>query len=253
MGIGRNGGIIGVVNTPAVNSASGIWTMNEVRDAVAASIWPTTDPPTYTVNNSGTPYTSGTDTNSYTFSSADLGTAETGRLVVAAGYATTTSGSDPTLSSATIAGETATIVIQEHNDSTTEGKAFIIAAVVDAGTTGDIVLNFASTMNRAGVQVYSIYGLTSTTAGATNSTTSDGGALNVNTSDDGVVIAVLGQVGGTTTTWVGVTEDYDDVALEGTVRMTGGSIQVSSASTPLSVSATVGGGSFHTGCSATWR
>ncbi len=40
MGIGRNGGIIGVTNAPTPNSASAVWTLNEVRDAVAERKWP---------------------------------------------------------------------------------------------------------------------------------------------------------------------------------------------------------------------
>ena len=52
MGIGRNGGIIGVTNTPTPISASGVWTLNEVRDARADLRWPgKTGPITWDANN----------------------------------------------------------------------------------------------------------------------------------------------------------------------------------------------------------
>ncbi len=95
---------------------------------------------------SGTPafsyrntYTDVTNASSYTFTAADIGTANALRLVI---VGVNTQSSDPT--AITIAGVSATKIVET---STGVSRSEIWAAAVPTGTTGDIVVTAASAVN----------------------------------------------------------------------------------------------------------
>jgi hypothetical protein len=97
----------------------------------------------------------------YTFSNVDIGVAAANRLVVV-GVGRGTSGRP--LLSATIGGIAATINI----DSSSQGGAAIISAVVPTGTTATIVINLAGgTSNRCVIGRYALYDLNSSSPAAT--------------------------------------------------------------------------------------
>jgi hypothetical protein len=91
---------------------------------------------------------------SHTFSAQSIGAAATGRRVVVA--FSCYSASSGTLSSATIAGVSATIVVQGTGTTTIAG---LIIAQVDSGTTGDLVLNWSSSNQNVAIAVYRVVDL----------------------------------------------------------------------------------------------
>lgn len=255
MGIGRNGGIIGVSNAPTSSVASGIWTLNEVRDHVDNRTWPGVPQLTYGFNVDDADTGAGPG---YTFNKAgNLGTAATGRLVVVFGYMTMGGGAEPTISGTpTINGVNADVIGTLWNDGSTEGFVWAIQAIVDTGTVGDISITFSRAGSRCGMASWSIYDLTDTAApsgGALATGANSGATLDVNTLTNSVVLAYFGHVGGTTASWTGITERAENVTIESSVKMTYGDIQVSSASTPLAVSPTVASSTFAAGICAAWN
>jgi hypothetical protein len=149
---------------------------------------------------------------SYTFSDHSIGTAATGRLVVVGIGNTGGGGGTDGASSVTIAGETGTKIVEVTADDHTHSA--IWAAVVDSGTTGDIVINYSRTTNGTIIGVWAVYNAT-TTVSDTSSDTDNSGEEYTTTLDipaSGVGIACAIDIKGssaTTHTWAGLTEQYD--------------------------------------------
>lgn len=89
----------------------------------------------------------------YTFSNAAIGAAAAGRLVVVG-----VQGSGDTITSVTVAGVSATLMSPSATAS-----AAIFGAVVNSGTTGDIVVTWNTGQLRTGIGVWALYDLSSTT------------------------------------------------------------------------------------------
>lgn len=87
---------------------------------------------------------SATDSDTYTFASQNLGTADSARAIIVTVGARKAAPS-ATITSATIGGVSASIIGQKTREGNTVG---IIAAKVPTGTTGDIVVNFSTTVLR---------------------------------------------------------------------------------------------------------
>jgi hypothetical protein len=175
---------------------------------------------------------------SYTFSNADLGAAEAGRVIIAT--ITANGGSAKTISSVTIGGVSASILVQASNGDWTGG---IAAAVVPTGATGNIVAALSSTAAAASVGVYRAIGLASAAALDTDSNT-DYSQLTLTSDPSGFVIALCTNAGtGTTITWTGATEDFDTTVEDNSNRISGASgstlgttvaVQPTAAGTPTS-------------------
>lgn len=208
--------------------------------------------PSFSYNGPGSVDT--VDRSTYTFNTLNTGTARAGRLLVFTGYATSPSGTNPTLDTATIDGNSATIFQLADTSGSTERVAFIIYAVVATGTTATVVLNFLATMSRCGISGgYALYDISSTTPTDTASSNADAGALDLDVVINSIVIGISGNVAGTAGSWTGISSNFDAVVIEGTVRYSGGSIQATSASTPLAIDYNWGGSpTFVAACSATW-
>ncbi len=156
----------------------------------------------------------GTNVVTWTFTGASIGTAATGRRVLVA-ISATDNGITMNLTGVTIGGNAATIIAQSSVNTNAALTAFAVLQV-DAGTTADIVVTFdADAAYSCAIQVYALYGLSSSTpadtatASGTTSTTPSGsldcpagGAIFgvVSWRDPGVT---------TTTTWDLTTEDLD--------------------------------------------
>ena len=172
----------------------------------------------------------------YTFSSQNLGTADGARLIIC-GIASRAGGSS-TISSVTIGGVSATIVVQ-INTSADSGwnSAGIVIAAVPTGTTGDVVITFSAGQARCAIALYSTIDTASETASDTDSNAAADPSVSIDCPASGYIIAVACfSVGTGTTTWTGVTEDYD-VNPENVANTTMASDNFASAQTGLTVSA----------------
>lgn len=147
-----NGGIIGRVNTPMSNVASGVWNLPAQFDAISNNKWPKASIAHDYAGTNSYAATSGVPFNTYTFSNVNLGSYERKVIVIAYNAANSTYANN-TLSSATIAGQTATI-FHTNNNNAWQNLAIITASNI-AATTGDIVLNFAGNINTVGSSYYS--------------------------------------------------------------------------------------------------
>jgi hypothetical protein len=163
------------------------------------------------------------DTNltTYTFTQ-DIGTANTGRLVVAAIFFTASS--SRTISSVAINGVSATQVVTNSDGA---GGVFrrssLYQAVVPTGTTGvSIVVTLSSGATGCGLSSWSIYDLSSTTAVDSDSAFSIAPTVtlpSMNTSDAGVVVANCGFLisSSATQSWTGGVTEQSDLEVDNIV------------------------------------
>lgn len=187
----------------------------------------------------------------YTFSSVNFQT-ESGRslVVVAIGGQ---SGSNLQVSSVTIGGVSATSVDNSGNGQAT--AAMYQAA--PTGTSGNVVVTFSGGQSGAGIAVWSLYNLASTTkktSVANTAATQTVRTLSLNTAIGDVILAYSSnRDGGTPTyTWVGVTEDAD-AAFDGSNTHSAGSHVATSAETPRTITATASESCNNmAGVAATW-
>jgi hypothetical protein len=153
--------------------------------------------------------TSGADASSYTFTSADIGTADADRTVVVA-VASRKSGATTTITGVTVGGVSATELVQVSNFATNTCVAGLYAINVASGTSADIVVTFADPMLRCGIGVYRCTGI-STTPNDTATSATSGASVNVDVTAGGAAIGVASA--GTTSqpacTWTVVGEHYD--------------------------------------------
>lgn len=183
-----------------------------------------------------------------TYSTLSLGVAATNRkIIVGCGWQGTV-----TLSSATIGGVAATIVLQAASSSVS--NVALIIADVPTGTTGDVVLTLSGSTQRSVVGVYRVVDLTSSTAHATsNATSSTAGVItgSLNVPANGFAIAAACTADGSAWTWTAPTEDYDQFP-ESNHAISTASASYVSAQTPLSVSTTCGTGTRSVLVVASW-
>lgn len=195
-------------------------------------------------------YSSTTDASSYTFTSADIGTATDRSIVVVAVHATR--GSSFSVSSVTIGGVSATQVIS--SGSTLVTSIWYASGVT--GTTGNIVVTMSGATTRCLVGVYALYNLRSNTpidSDQTFAISGTGLTRTINTKVDGVIIgAGSSSSSGRTYTWTGATENYDTV-VEAAASFSAASTTTSSNSV-TTVSYTIAGGAAGiTYALASWR
>jgi hypothetical protein len=144
----------------------------------------------------------------YTFSSVSIGSADANRrVIVAFGCRAASSEISIQVSSATIAGESATVIVQKRGaDDSGVGNfdlVAIVSATVASGSTGNIVVTLSQTAVRGAIAVYRAV---STNALTTIDTDTFGGgasaSMSVDVEPNSIVIAVgasrLGGSGGHT-------------------------------------------------------
>lgn len=198
------------------------------------------------------------DNSTYTFTSRAIGAADaTRRVVVVCHWSRTTA--VVALSSATIAGVSATIHVDDGG-SGLGGRVAIISALVPTGTTATVVLNFATTQNRAFIAVYRAINESSASPFATasdNTVTGNQFDTTINIPGNGWVVAGVNanQAGsGMTWTLTGVTIQYQGAYSDaGAVSRAGGfdtglSAQTGRSMVALASATPVGGGL----CAMSW-
>lgn len=159
-----------------------------------------------------------TNLTTYTFSTQALGAGGRGRryTVVAVGYSDS---SAATISSLTVGGLAASVVSDGVTSASARnltggvtGAAIYIVETTSLGTTGDVVVTMSEATFGTGISVYSLLNPSSSQAtDVTVDTTDTNGLIDVSVtiSSGGAAVACTQQAVGGTSTWVGVTEDYD--------------------------------------------
>lgn len=182
---------------------------------------------------------SSTDTDTYTFSSQNLGTAAADRYIFV-GVTSRSSGTTNTINSVTVGGVTATQVELQRTVTTVVNMAGLYIAAVPTGTTGDVVVTFNATTLRCGIGMWGATGLASATATDSDVSSANAPTYAIDVVAGGFAIGVAYGADNNApgaTTWTGITEDYDGVS-EGTNVNTGASDTFETTQTNLTITAT---------------
>lgn len=189
-------------------------------------------------------YADTTNTDVYTFSSADIGTAASDRYVVCVCHQRKAGTAAASLTSATIAGVSASIPVQEISTTSNSNLVAIIIAAVPTGTTGDVVLTWSVSGVDSAIEVYAVYGIDGATAHDTDQSAASDPSLSLNVEAGGIVIGGGTCSLGTSGAWTGITEDNENIS--GTMYYGSASDAFASASTPLAVTLTWSGSDVQT-------
>ena len=165
-----------------------------------------------------------TDTTSYTFTGASVGTAAYQRHIHVVVHAM---GGTPDITACTIGGFAATLNKSAVNSL---GAVAIFTARLDYDTTADIVVTVPGGALACGIAVYNSVGLSSPDARDAGSSTADPGTDTLATRNGGFAIGGATRNATETWTWTNVTENYETTA-EATRSMGGGSVDNTTAGT----------------------
>lgn len=168
------------------------------------------------------------DTNSPSFNSFSIGTAAPDRYIVVCSTGRKTGTASAPTTSVTVGGVGLSAVRQDSNIATNLNNASIWGGIIPSGTSANIIVNYTSagTMLRTGISVYALYGLESTTAFDSDTSTASNPSISLDIPIRGVCIGVGCTAASTTCTWTGITED-------GERNVEGAALQMSSASSLL--------------------
>ena len=187
----------------------------------------------------------------YTYSSENLGVAAADRYIIVA-VNSRRGGNPADVTSVTIGGVSATIVVEQANSDANSDVSALAIANVPTGTTGDVVVVYTATMARASIGVYRATGIDSATPYDSGSSTAADPTFDIDCEAGGFVIGTACSNSNTTTTWSGITEDWDD-EMETYLTHTGASDEFVSAQTNLTCTANFGSaGSTPCGVFASW-
>jgi hypothetical protein len=163
------------------------------------------------------------DLTTYSFTGVSIGAAAGNRYIILG--VTGSSGTTSAISTVTVNTVAATLLAQASGSTVATG---LYIYKISSGTTADISVTFAGSKQRCAVSVWRVTGIDSETPYNTNSNTAavstSSLSTTVNTVNGGFIVAAAqrgGTVGGTTT-WTGVSENYD-FNLESRI-LTGGSL-----------------------------
>lgn len=169
----------------------------------------------------------------YTFASQNFGTAFSGRYLVAY-FAHRAASAGITGSSATIGGVGATKLSTVTNGN---GCGELWGALVPTGTSGTTSITWSGGVARCVTGLWSLANLLSTTPTNTYTSTASPLSVSANISAGGVALAGAYSNSGTTATWAGLTENYDNITTASTMS-SGASLAFASAQTGLTISCT---------------
>lgn len=149
-----NGGIIGVRNAPLITGASGVWTLDEVFNAVADDEWPR-----MYLSAHGGANEDQADLSSYSFPSTSYGGAANPSRIVVCSVVVFSVG--VTVTGVTIGGVTATVLGPAEGDA---ARTYFAYANVPTGTSGTVAVAFSGTAPNCYIGVWSCYPLSPTPA-----------------------------------------------------------------------------------------
>jgi len=232
----KNGGIIGIPNSPTITEASGVWGLREQLRAKRDVIWPSGPTASAFVNT----YSNNSSLTTYNFTTASIGPS----LAVIAVHSETTVGTSVPASSVTIGGVTATQAVSATSTGSSSGVAHVSLWYAElSSSTTSVTVNYPSGPFRCGIGVYTIQGYISTTPTFTGSDTDVNFVTTrtVNTtsiSSGSAIIAAHTSGNVYAHTWSGVTERYDEQIGGGLTGATGASLVTTSTQTHTIVSTT---------------
>lgn len=171
---------------------------------------------------------------SFTFSSQNLGAAAADRYiaVVIGGWRFAYENS---ISSVSVAGQSATIACQVNNFSTNCGTSGIAIAAVPTGTTGDVVVTMAGNAAQLAIGLYRVTGIDGVTAYDTDTDNANSPSTTIDIPAGGICIGGAWVATDIDATWAGITEDYDETS---TRSYTGASDEFATLQSGLTVSMT---------------
>ena len=179
--------------------------------------------------------TDGTDTANPSIAGVNIGSANADRYVIVGICARKLGGGSATLNSATIGGISATIIAQGEADG---NQLAWIGANVPTGTTATIATSWSQTMTDVGFATYTCDGILSLTAYDSSFSSATPPSYAIDCPAGGIILGIsYNRNGSASCTWVGITEDYDDVDFAGN-DWGGAHDTFASAQTNLTVSAT---------------
>ena len=194
---------------------------------------------------------SATNATTYTFSGKSFSVASSDRKVVVSICA---SGNlaDPIISTVTIGGVTAAVVVSLHGTPATQDYLMALwQAAVPTGATGDVVVTFTGQIGSCGIGIWAVYGA-ATAASDTDSSGSDPATVSLDVPASGIAIGAH-QAGDGTFTWTGLTENFDEVVQVSGQYHSGASAEFSAQQTGLSITSDQSvGDSTNTMVVASW-
>lgn len=126
--------------------------------------------------------------NTQTFTGKSLGTASSDRRIIVA--VASASGSTGLTASVTVAGITATKLVELCDNDSGGTLATLFIVHVATGATGDVVVTVTNSARMA-IGMWAVYGLSSDTAHATGSSLANPGAVTLNTRSAGLIFAMM--------------------------------------------------------------
>lgn len=148
------------------------------------------------------------DLTAYTFSAQNFGTEDAARHIIAVVYTRDIGTGAKTLSTITIGGVSATILVQAQGTGSGANSCVcaIAIAAVPAGTSGDVVVTWSEAVLRCAISLYASVGASATAHDTASSTAADP-SVTLDIPAGG--FAIGGWSGTNTVTWTGLTEDHD--------------------------------------------
>jgi len=199
----------------------------------------------------------------FTFSDMDLGAADDSRVIVVSGGCAF-SNVTGTVSSATIGGISATIIVQKTDSFPPNDKqcSFIVAALVPSGTSGDVVITLSRSLNSSnrgmGIGVHRLTGpgevaADDTASAQANTCSSATMVVSCNTKEDGAAVGSTAGNGGVygTETWTGLTERAR--GYQGAAVWSSAGIATTSDESPRTMSVATGSYCTQTAVGASWH
>jgi hypothetical protein len=146
----------------------------------------------------------------YTFSSQALGTASADRHIIVGITGRANSGGAFALSSVTVAGNAASVVVEHQYTNDIIGTVALAIVAVPSGTTGDVVVTWDRAILDCGIGVWATTGLQSITPTDTDFD-SPGTSLsgNLNIDAGGVAVGVTLGFSAPAVSWTNLTEDFE--------------------------------------------
>lgn len=151
----------------------------------------------------------------YTYSATDIGSAAALRYVVV-GVCPTGSGPLNATNSVTVGGVSCTKLAEADAGGDNYSALWITNTPITSGTTADIVVTYAGSMNDGAIAVWAVYDILSNAASdtLTDTGTTLSGAIDVPA--DGILIAAgFGSNGTPTFTWTNITENFEQSTVAG--------------------------------------
>lgn len=179
-----------------------------------------------------------TSQTTYTFSSQSLGAASPDR-VIAVQFNARKSGTTFTVTAATIDGitvPTANIIQATNTVTNSDLSAIFFVSVPNTDTTGTITITLSAAAVRSSIAVYKITTINPIVYDSSTST-ANAPTASIKVPAGGVALAVAQLAVITTTTWIGLTKDYD-TTISTFTTYSGASLASSGDKSPLTITAT---------------